>query len=350
MQGGTPPRMADSPVYSPNILSDMVELQEELVTSLKKQGQYIKLPHKGEEGPSIAYSTILGKDAIEVPGHLHKDRDFIATHEDYPVENATAEGLEGALRVTNAALCHMFGGKDYTDIHRSYMIGTSSTPIRIDATRRNGGKRVTMYAKKPDTNRIIGKYLYDIISGIPKSRYAFNRTIFLEDNIPGMLLKHHRNEDMLLQDDRYKEGIIRSAVHIDFLGIFSDVTTNRNRIVDSHLRTVLFDFNYLFMRKTLDAPNALLNHYINYIKQPGFMTKNLNDAYFEEMHNIEKRVRDNHKKFFKMVNVAATMKDYSNETLDERVKKWYGARSFEDYIEKYLREYRTLGQMPKPKK
>ena len=302
---------------------------------LPSEGKYIQTPNVAD-AIAISYVGVEGENPEEVPYNIVNNLDSI----DYDFENPDDEDKQKADAVTIEALNFIFGSGKYRGIEKAYMLNTNTTPIRVDYNVR-GRKTRLMYVKRPDTNRIIGKYLYGMISGLKQYRWGFNRAVFLEEEVPGSLLAD-LNEWDYLEDPSYKLGIVRAMVHSDFLSIH-DITNPRNRIIDSKRQTVFFDFNIMFGKKD-HTKNDLLTEYIGV---PDFMTNDMFDEYFKERRRVRRRVEDQRKNFDKFVRLIGGLVDITGNTLDERMRKYYDkkmsgrcrVRSIEEYFDRKLDSY-----------
>lgn len=302
---------------------------------LPSEGRYIKTPNL-KDAIAISYVGVKGENPDSDPDEVEIKTKTLA----YEFENSNDEDREKADEVTIEALNFLFGPTKYTHIEKAYMLKTNTMPLRVDYKAR-GRKTRLMYVKRPDTNRIIGKYLYGIISGLKQYRWGFNRAVFIEENVPGSLLDD-LNERNYIDDVDYKKGIMRAIVHSDFLSLH-DISNQRNRIIDTKRQTVFFDFNIMFGDRD-HQKNDLLSEYIGI---PDFMTNDLFDEYFKERKRVRRRVDDHRKNFDKFVKLIGGLVDATGDTLDQRMKKYFDrqmsgscrVRSIEEYFDRKLDIY-----------
>jgi hypothetical protein len=326
--------MKPQPSYPTEIKIDIVDIPQSLIDFFGQRGHYLRIPRKGEEGIAVTYSSIMGNNPPRVPERCTSDYPT----EECPFPKVEPNSNKDADRAAIKAIKFIFGPGNYGVAQRAYMINTSTTPIKVRASIDGKPSKKVIYAKRPDTNRLVGHAFYGIISGIPETRWFFNRCVFVEEGIPGNTLSR-LDERLYLHDPTYKEGLVRAAVHSEFLGLFRDVERERNRIIDSALRTILFDFNYLFQPKSPDEPNHLLSHYLEI---PGFFGKRELDIYRDEQHQVVKRVEQHHKDFSKLAHLFGQLKDITSKTLDERVRDTRGIPNFVEYLERALETYRLV--------
>ncbi|MBN2111903.1 hypothetical protein JW707_02260 [Candidatus Woesearchaeota archaeon] len=302
---------------------------------LPSHGRYIQTPNV-QDAVAVSYVGIEGGNPEEVPYDVVNDLDSI----DYPFTNPDVKDKAKADEITREALAFLFGPGGYTDIQKAYMLNTNTIPVRV-AYRDKGKRTKLMYVKRPDTNRIIGKYLYGIISGLEQYNWGFNRAVFIEEEVSGSLLAD-LNEREYLENPEYKKGIIRAVVHSDFLALH-DTAHPRNRIIDSGMQTVFFDFNIMFGKKD-HRKNELLDEYVGL---PGFMDTDIFDEYFKEKRDVRKRVSEHRRSFEKFVRLIGGLRDRTGKTLDERMQRFYDGqmpdrsrvRSIEEYFERKIDSY-----------
>jgi hypothetical protein len=278
----------------------------------------------------VSYLTILGSAPIT------DEPDFRLRV--LPFRNRFSDDQKEAELAARRAVRAIFGPGRYEVMQRSLMQDGTTLPVKVSFKKNGRASRDVLYVKKPDTNRLVGKYFYDIISGIPSSGYAFNRDVFLEEGVHGSLLSDIPEDAPFLHSKTYGLGLARAAAHADFLGLFHDVTAPRNRIVDSRLRTVLFDFNLLFRPCDEERGLELLD---NSLEEPWY-DKEVVETFLEEQYLIGKRVEEHHKPFFRLARIAGELTDFSYRSIDQRISSYYGARNLEEYFENRLEEYHAL--------
>jgi len=332
-----------STMYSPVIRSQFIDIPRPLITFFKQRNRemehYVEVPRSSKEGPVISYKNIEGEQAEEVPPEYTENEELRKTTEEFTFTNKDDAAKEAADRVTIQALNALFGNNRHGDIKKTYMLHTSTMPIKINFSENGKKSKTDMYVKYPDTNRIIGRFLYDIISGIEGIRYAFNRLVFLEEGISGNTLSHI-NESVYLSTPEYKDGLVKAAIHADFLGLYQDVVLPRNRIIDSQMRTILFDFNMIFRKKEKGAQNYLLDEYLRKHKK---LDKRMIQAYLEEQHRVGKRLEEEEKTLSKFARMTGQLIDpLEKMTIDEMIRNYFGTRNLEEYFEKKVAEYRVV--------
>ncbi|MGM5482832.1 MAG: hypothetical protein ACQESF_05195 [Nanobdellota archaeon] len=270
----------------------------------------------------ISYDAVVGKSPTEVPREYFNDPSLVEKAEQYSFSNKSRKENALALSACRECIDKIFGIKGCKDIKRSYMINTSTWPVRVSFTKEKVPHEV--YVKKPDSNRIVGKFLYEIVSGNYMNAYGFNEKIFLEEGIKGNPVSRI-DEDMYLSSDEYKKNLVRCKVHADFLGV-GDVRQKRNRLLWDK-KTVLFDFDQMFYGKQ----NMLEGYFLQ--------GEDLLEANLQEHKNIVKRVQANEDDFFGLVKIIGNLIDRTRKTIDERVKNNHGYRSVREYFEETLNDY-----------
>lgn len=307
---------------------------------------HIQLPKKGENIPptTITYGGVVGIGPTKIPRELENNLNAIL--ESYPLQNVTEEDQRNAEAVAVAAVKKLRGPGNYSVRRRDYMINTSSTPIRVFTVKDGKKERNPFYVKRPDLMRLMGKWLYDIISGEPRRPYFFNRAVFVEESIPGRVLSE-LDEKELLKQRQYREGVIRASVHSSFLDI-TDVTAPRNRIVSSNYSTRLFDFNIMFQGRMMDNDknpfeNYLLHHYqeTHGDRYKWFNTPWSDKVLIDERNKVAKRVKADEERFFEMVRLMEDVEDNRGNTPRGMARSKYNSDSLENYFRKELSRYES---------
>ncbi len=327
--------MKDQSSYAPAVKAEFVDIPQQVITFFRQRDRYIPLPQKGESGVVVSYGTIKGKNPEEVPPIYYNDEKLMKV-ERYPFANKDSISQEEADISAITALKAMFGRGQYGRIQRAYMINTGTVPIEVRFGENGKGPKRKVYVKRPDTNRIIGKSFYDIISGVGSTGWKFNRAVFIEEEIHGRPLSQ-LDERTFIHDPRYREGLARAIVHADFLQMYHDVRNPRNRIIDSDLKTVLFDFNLIFGRASICGGDSLLQ---SHMEKHGALDNKMFDAFDDEKKQVAKRLDREHKLVEKLAMLTGGLIDYSQKTLDERLREWYKLRNLQEYIEKKIEEYK----------
>lgn len=132
-----------------------IQVPEPMKEFLQQKGKYAP---KATTSP-ISYSGILGNNPDELPAELTMDPVMVEHAECYEFSNHDDAARKEAEASAVAALRFLFGPGRYSHVRRGYMIDTSSQPIRV-RFRVDGMKtRKEAYAKKPDTDRLLGRFL-----------------------------------------------------------------------------------------------------------------------------------------------------------------------------------------------
>ncbi len=343
---------------------DVVDLPPQLVSFFQ---QYVHnyLPAR-QNTVSPSYLHVEGLHPERLPQSLLQDEEALGQTEEWPVRNATDEDEARAAKTVDCIAKTMFGQGVYENVRRYYKIRGTTRPIRVSATDRFTSRAVEFYVKRPDINRLIGNFIYSVIAKEPTdiefagprrqlARYAFNRACFVEETVPGTQVTDSLDRRLLgpqkSNDDtnhefnrkRYIDGLVRASVHVDFMGIFRDVSRPANRIMDGQYRTCLFDFNIIYNAPLEASQNALINHLV---KHGVDMDGHLFEVQCDEMRNVRVNVEQS-QAMRKLATIAGDLPDFSGNTLNERIRMWYDATSFEDYVARKLDEYKQVGKRMK---
>lgn len=330
----------DKSKYSLESSQEIVDIPNPIKIFFKQRGKYFRAPIGDHGERRITYSGVIGRDAEEVPSKYHNNIFLIETVEEYDFSNTSEQSKKDADRMAINAIKSIFGPGNYSDIRKTYMINTSTRPIKIRFKQDGRLSKKVLYVKQPDTNRIIGHFFYDLISGHKGARFGFNQTVFLEEAVPGSPLSRLDEQNFMKSKD-YREGLMRAAVHADFLQLYSDVRNHRNRLIDSKKQTRLFDFNLMFGPKK-PADDVLLQEYFD---RNSLLEEPLINAYLEERLNVARRAEKNYKNLCRLAKLAGNLADVTRLTIDERVNAYNSVSCLEKYFEKKIFEYRT--QPPK---
>lgn len=310
-----------------------VSFPESLLSFFRPLKRFVPVV-KGKNSVPLTYDEIEGR-AYPLPDDLSSWEDHPEI-EEYPCDNIDSQSKSRSDRASVRAIKVIFGGNTYSNVEKSYMRASRTRPIKLNFKVNGHKTKQCVYVKKADTNRIIGRFLYDIISGFEGIDYAFNTEVFLEQGISGSLLSH-LDERIYLQFPDYRIGIVRAAVHAEFMGLYDDILDSINRIVDSEMRTVLFDFDVLFGPKDPASCNLLLGPYL----ENNLFSQSDLEIYFEEQFNVVRRVRDNEDQLFKLASIAGDLVDGTGKTLNDRICDSWNAFSFSDYLERTLERFES---------
>jgi len=307
---------------------------------------HVPLPREGSKKSVLAvtYGNAEGNNPINVPREYFNDPKLMNDFEEYPLQNLSNEDQKIAETVAIAAIRKLKGPGRYSIRRREYMINTSTMPIRVYFEEEGKKERNPIYIKRPDLTRLMGKWLYDIISGHPRRAYAFNRAVFIEEAVPGSVLSK-LDERELLKNRDYREGVVRASVHASFLDI-PDINNKRNRIVSENFSTLLFDFNIMLMGigRNLEGKvilNPLLDRYqeLHGNKYHWFLPPYVNDVLVDEKRKVAERVKAEEDRFFDMIRLMEDVADMTQMTYRYKARVKYDSESLEDFFRKKVLEY-----------
>lgn len=309
-------------------MAEQINIPEEILTFFKQHGRYV--PGK------ITYDAVIGKNAEEIPEDLAADEELASLFEEWPFKNMDEKSRQEADAVVTEALRYIFHNGRYSDIQKSYMVNTGTIPVRVKYKKAGGHTREALYVKQANTNRIIGRFFYDVISGKPMPNWGFNEHVFLEQGIHATPLSR-LNERVLLESHDYQEGLVRAAVHAELL-LEADMVRARNRLVDYRQRTILFDFDQVFGKPGSEPSHLLLD---SYLKSKQISGEWILDVVADEQHSILRRIYKNEREFFRFVEIAGSLQDLAGRTLNSRMRL-HGAKSLEDYFEQRFDGFRGM--------
>lgn len=340
---------------------DVVNLPAQLVSFFQ---QYVHnyLPAR-QNTVSPSYLHVEGLSPERLPKALLESEKALEETEEWPVRNATDEDEARAAKTVDCIAKTMFGQGVYENVRRWYKIHGTTQPIRVSAADRFTRRPVEFYVKRPDINRLIGNFIYSVIAKEPDdlefegprrqlARYAFNRAVFVEETVPGTQVTERLERSLLApavtdsqNHDRqqYIDGLVRASVHVDFMGIFRDVSRTANRIMDSRHRTCLFDFNILHNAPLGSGQNALI---ALLLKHGVEMDDRLFEVQCDEMRNVRVNVEQS-AAMRKLVKIAGDLPDFTGQTLNERIRMWYDAVNYEEFVARKLDEYKQTGKRMK---
>jgi len=230
----------------------------------------------------------------------------------------------------------------YDNIRKSIMFNTGTEPIRVRFDREGVKTRKVVYVKRPNANRIVGKYAYNMISGYQPFRFGFNETAFIEEGVSGSPLSSPRiDERRYLRRKDYKRGLVKAAVHAAFLDLVGDVIQPDNRLIDTDMNTLLFDFD-IASREEADEEDIEQNVLLQpYLEMKGFLTDELIDIFNQERNAVAERVATRKQDFFRVMRITGSLKTPGGMayTIDEVVRNNSTDESLEARFKRKLERY-----------
>ena len=314
-------------------------------------GSYIPLTVHGKEDLSISYCEVAGantdesEDIHDIPTKK-RSLDMIFDDEDdeapleIPFTNLDVKSKMLADDISKQVIRAIYDDGNHIDsIKKAYMIA-STLPIKVNFSKSGKKSRKAVFVKRPSQNRILGLFIYNMVSGAEPTRFAFNDLILVEEEVSGTILSV-MDESKLLRLDAYKEGILRASVQLDFLQLAYDAAKKNNRIVGEGYMTKFFDFDNLFVPKTDNYKYSKYNYIINkYFNHMDTSSDKALDVIFDEQYRILRRVEENPRLFFEFVRIAGSLVSYGGMTIDQIVRNYYGATSLEAYYTQKLEDYK----------
>jgi hypothetical protein len=316
-------------------MKNQIEIPKELVNFFKKR----RGSHRGRYVPyerGLSYSEVVGRNAEEIPPELHCGEEALGI-EEYMFSNLDDESKQNAEKASERVLRRLFGKKEYSSVKRSYMVGTLTLPVKVRFKEDGKKSKKIAYVKKPSIGRIVGRFLYEIVSGIKEYSFLFNENIFVEEGAHGNTLSRVDEQDFF-DVLEYRKGIARAAVHAYVLGIEGESINPRNRVIDSKLRTILIDFEPIFLKRN-PGDNVFFERYV---RKKGFIDHAVINAYLEEHHLVSRRLEENWDCVFKLARITGNLVDITGRSFNERMRQWYDAGSLEEYLENTVYEFRQV--------
>lgn len=243
--------------HSSGLRLKRIDLPEPIIVYFQKRGRFVRnLP---------SYEQIEGRNAV-IPDTARKELFLdIFIVETYPVDN---QDDESRIRAESRALelLSIFTRSkkpSISKLSRTYMLTGYTKPIKISCLLDKKAD-ISVYVKKPSTERIFGMLLYNLLSGNPEQDYIFNNYSFVERGIFGEHLNDFNKKGILMRQ-RFRESIVRLAELDDFISIndlerrIGPKNAFGNFLVGYDGNVVAFDFNTLFQPETGKQKSPLVD-------------------------------------------------------------------------------------------
>ena len=314
-------------IYAQNIEDIKISPKLKEIINSTSFGKYIKPYSSKREGcKELSYNQILGQGIKNLTQKIldHRKGKITLTPEE-PIISQNEDEIKKTITLIYE---DMFKKNiQEHESERKLMLNGATYPIRINF-KKDELITETIYVKKPDTNRLIGWFLYNLISDTPPTKFGFNEKIFLEQEISGYTLQQE-DDDMLLVLPEYKEGIGKAAARAEFLGLYEDVLAERNRIIDNNYATRLFDFDAIFEPTEIEKRgNQIMQHYAK--KQA--IDSNMVHAYRQEKQKISQRIYKLKDIILPFAEQANKLKDKEFDTIKEKIYIFSGHKGLKEYI------------------
>lgn len=314
-----------------------ITIPKKLKTLIEATGEGTYLPfliQKNEEKTNLCYNKFIqGLDSLD---ELFV-KTFKAEEKEPPVEITFSSEKNEKVEKRTRLLYEKAFGKEMPgkNIQRKIMLNAQTFPVKINCIE-DELITETFYVKKPDTNRIVGLFLYNIISNVKEHRFAFNERIFVEEEVKGTNLLEI-DEIALLTEPKYRENIGRAAAHAEFLGLFEDVTAARNIIVHAKSQQVmLFDFDAILEPRGFGRKE---NYIMQLYHQKGLLDQEMARGYRSEKMKIANRLSAQKDLVFSFAELADKLKDQEFRTIKDKVGEFSGDDGLKAYIIKQIRTY-----------
>jgi hypothetical protein len=244
---------------------------------------------------------------------------------------------------------------DFNKYKITFELLTHSLPMKINFLKNDKELNETMFIKKPSTNRVIGKEMYNFIQEEYKNIFVFNTEFLAVKGITGNTLEKI-DEDVYLANDTYRENLIRSFVRAKFIGL-GDITTKKedktikyeNKITTKSNDEIFIKRNLLVTHENkilfVDYEKMFREDSTNYLQDykniPNFFEGML-EAYKDEHRKIASNVDKNRKKFFEFLEIIKDSKDVLDLTVNQRVKKFLGSTNLIEHYNVMLDSYSKM--------
>lgn len=196
------------------------------------------------------YSEVVGEDPLPLPANLQDEKGYRLSQFEVRNKNhyATRDAHDAVRRIISEMF--MVPAQSIGRIQRHYMLLGGTMPIKLEV---DVGKHscYIVYVKRPDSARIFGKILYNMLSGLEEQDFLFGDAIYIERRIVG----YHPDVDTLpnlLNHGLFVPNLVRLAALDELLKI-NDLTEIRgekeqyvNIIVTAAIKAAAFDFDLLF--------------------------------------------------------------------------------------------------------
>jgi hypothetical protein len=296
--------------------------------------QTIKLPAKTKKffghtgtllpdykGNPLQYTDLIGDN----PSITAKQAEQLSEHNTISFTNTSAGETDAIADLVTFLFLELDNKQHIQDpalISRSYCTNTSTMPIEVAIT--DDYEQYHFYVKQPCTNRIIGKYLYNLITGGDYS-FRFNEHIFVEEKIPGKTADCFAERELTSKDE-YLTGVIRANIHSYLLGLDTDMYHPQNRIITDNWQTILFDFNILFSPSQTPQPS------LDFCSSKPLSENYIQDIHENEIATIRKRLKTQRDILSSFEHAVAELYDHSYMTINKRISRYYGSDSLTDYL------------------
>ena len=130
----------------------------------------------------------LVSNAKPIPANYFRDEENPNFVMERPFAFQDEKSKNNAENIARRAVKAMLGRNKLSDFKMDHMLYTSSYPIKIRFQQDNKWSRDEIYVKQPELSRLIGKFIYNIISGQPEYKYFFNENAIIEEGIHGNTL------------------------------------------------------------------------------------------------------------------------------------------------------------------
>ncbi len=295
---------------------EKIRIPEHLQQIIEESNIGIKLPN------NLTYNKFLGNNSSNIQKATQK-YDYQPDKELYEIKLP-----KPPIQLANQLYGQFYNHEKVPENTQLYaMVNGATFPLKIDYTTK-GFSEKTLYAKKPNTNRLIGHFLHNIISDT-RIKIGYNEELFVEEEVPGTILLEE-NDQLLYIMPEYQKSIGKAAARSEFLGLH-DVSHPRNRLINKTHETNLFDFDNIFEPTTKTSKlNPLIKLYHNQEKLTPIMIQ----SYREEKKEIARRIITHKNIVYEFMNAVDNLFDETYGTIKEKIKLFSGQNSSLEYIQK----------------
>ncbi len=312
-----------------------IEIPESLKQLFSKEGNKRYIPSK-INNTEISYSGVIGNNPKRISEkEMNEKQSFLSCNE-YEFDNNSEESNKKAKRTIDEITLFLQGQK-YPEIQRLYMTSGATIPIKIALSETKKLPEKSVYVKKPDSNRIVGFFLYNIINPREFNNFAFNELAFIENGFKANPLVD-LDESLLLPDEAYIQGIGKAAAHVEFLAMAQDVAAPWNRLIDAENNTVLFDFDSMFLINQKTNENHLLAYYAK-LNDHNHVTPTMVNAYVNEKKKINERIEENLGLIQEFSRLLSELPVRGFANYNNKIRAYSKSENLEQYIKKRALSY-----------
>lgn len=279
----------------------------------------------------ITYKSIIGNSLTEIPLRIEIGTAMIQRY----FSNEFKDLKENKKVITELSKIYNIPKKNKYTKH--LMTNGATLPAKISFESDHGIDII--YAKKANFRRILGALLYTIISDSPGSEIKYNNKLILETHVKGKLASRV-DERAYLSSDTFCWNLGATAARCDYLGMASDISHPKNRLIMQSEKTALFDFDTIFMNNDYQwGGNPIIDFYSNF-KGKNRINKSILNGFKSEQEKIAQRLEDNIDLITELSNESGNIILENNFKLNREINRIYGEPNLLIYTKEKINHYR----------